>query len=332
MRIRAVAVAVLTLATVHTLPAQGSCATAPIQTQDACITTTDIFQYVTPQLGVVLTGGNAVLGQGGVIGGLPGLPRFSIGVRGTVLNGNLPTIQTPSITGPAPHTASNPYPTTDQYMALPSADASLSLFRGFTIGPTRVGGIGVFANASFVPTVTVTTSGATFSIDPDTPLGIGYGARIGIIGERLLLPGVEFSYALRTLPKTGVVAATGGDSLTMTDYKLDATSWRVTAAKSFVAFTIAAGVGQDTYDTESTLEAIVNRPVPVGRVTTGPVAVSQTMTRMNVFGNFALNLVIAKLVVEGGLVSGGDITTANVFDVAPGADRVYGSVGLRLGF
>jgi hypothetical protein len=331
MRARVLVVAGLAAA-FKTVDAQATCASAPVQTQDACITTTDIFQYVTPQLGVILTGGNAVLGHGGVIGGLPGLPRFSVGVRGTVVNGNLPTIQTPSITGPAPHTASNPYPTTDQYMALPSADASLSLFRGFTVGPTRVGGIGVFANASFVPTVTVTTSGSTFSIEPDTPLGIGYGARLGIIGERLLIPGVEVSYAMRTLPKTGVVAATSGDSLTMTDYKLDATSWRVTAAKSFVAFTIAGGVGQDTYETESTLEAIVNRPAPVGRATTGPVAVSQTMTRMNFFGNVSLNLVIAKLVVEGGLVTGGDITTANVFDVAPGVDRAYGSVGLRLGF
>jgi hypothetical protein len=331
MRARVLAVAGL-IASVHSVDAQSPCASVPVATQDACVTTTDIFQYVTPQLGVVLTGGNAVLGQGGVLGGLPGLPRFSLGVRGTVITGNLPTIQAPSVSGPAPRTSTNPYPTTDQYMTLPSADASLSLFRGIPIGITRVGGIGLFANASFIPTVTVTTGGATFSIDPDTPLGIGYGARLGIIGERLFLPGVEVSYAVRSLPKTSVVAATGTDSLTLTDYALDATSVRVTAAKSFVAFTLVAGVGQDTYDTKTSFESIVNRPAPIGRVTTGVIPVSQKITRTNLFANVAINLIIAKFVVEGGMVSGGDVTTANTFDVAPDVSRTYGSVGLRLGF
>jgi len=331
MRARLVVATVLVGAAAN-VQAQTSCATVPTAAQDACVTTTDIFQYVTPQLGAVLTGGNAVLGQGGVIGGLPGLPRFSLGVRGTIIAGNLPTIQTPSITGPAPRTSANPYPTTDQYMTLPSADASISLFRGIPIGITRVGGIGVFANASFIPTVTVTTGGATFSIDPDTPVGIGYGARLGLIGERLFLPGVEVSYAIRSLPKTNVVAALGTDSLTLTDFTLDATSIRVTAAKNFVLFTLAAGVGQDTYDTETSFESIVNRPAPVGRVTTGVIPVSQKITRTNFFGNIALNLLVARLVVEGGMISGGDITTANVFDVAPDISRAYGSVGLRFGF
>jgi hypothetical protein len=302
-----------------------------VPAQDACIATVDIFQYVSPQLGAIVTGGNAVLGQGGVIGGLPGFPRLSIGVRGTAITGNLPTIRTPSITGPAPRGAANPYPTADELLALPGADVSVSVFRGFPVGFTRVGGLAAFASATLVPSLEVTTAGTTFSIDPATSLGIGYGARLGIIGERLLIPGVEVSYAIRTLPKTAIVGATGTDSLTLTDFKLDATSWRVTAAKNFVAFTLAAGVGQDSYDTETSFEAIVNRPAPVGRVTTGVIPVSQTITRLNYFGNVALNLIFAKLVVEGGMVSGGDIVTTNVFDVAPDVSRYYGSVGIRLG-
>src|SRR5262245_41252049 len=92
-------VAVLTAAAVRTLPAQASCATVPIQAQDLCTVTTDMFQYVVPQLSVALVGGNGILGQGGVVGGLPGLPHVTVGGRTTFLVGNLPTIQTPSTTG-----------------------------------------------------------------------------------------------------------------------------------------------------------------------------------------------------------------------------------------
>ena len=36
---------------------------------DACVQAVDVFQFVAPQLGLALTGGNATLGQGGTLGG-----------------------------------------------------------------------------------------------------------------------------------------------------------------------------------------------------------------------------------------------------------------------
>ena len=47
-------------------------------TQDACQQAVDVYQFMAPQLGLALTGGNATLGQGGALGGLG---HFSIGVR-----------------------------------------------------------------------------------------------------------------------------------------------------------------------------------------------------------------------------------------------------------
>src|SRR5205823_2689698 len=38
--------------------------------QDACQQAIDLFQYMAPQLGAAITGGNATLGQGGTLGGL----------------------------------------------------------------------------------------------------------------------------------------------------------------------------------------------------------------------------------------------------------------------
>ena len=46
--------------------------------QDACQKAIDLFQYMAPQLGAAITGGNATLGQGGSLGGLG---HFSAGLR-----------------------------------------------------------------------------------------------------------------------------------------------------------------------------------------------------------------------------------------------------------
>jgi hypothetical protein len=43
-------------------------------------------------------------------------------------------------------------------------------------------------------------------------------------------------------------------------------------------------------------------------------------------------MLLAKVVGEIGMVSGGTVNTYNQFDSAPDKSRLYGSVGLRLGF
>ena len=57
--------------------------------QDACLQAYDSIQFMAPQLGLALAGGNATLGQGGTLGGLG---HFSVGVRGNVFNGELPQV------------------------------------------------------------------------------------------------------------------------------------------------------------------------------------------------------------------------------------------------
>src|SRR5207253_8586580 len=66
--------------------------------QDACQKAIDLFQYLAPQLGTSIAGGNPTLGQGGNLGGLG---HFSAGVRVNVLQGSLPQVQnvTPVTTG-----------------------------------------------------------------------------------------------------------------------------------------------------------------------------------------------------------------------------------------
>ena len=61
----------LVLAAIAAVPATmsaqaNSCAAGT--TQDACQKAVDLFQYMAPQLGTVIAGGNATLGQGGTLG------------------------------------------------------------------------------------------------------------------------------------------------------------------------------------------------------------------------------------------------------------------------
>ena len=57
---------------------------------DACPKAVDLLNFMTPQLSTALVGGSPTLGQGGVLGGLG---HFSIDIRGSAVNGQLPTAQ-----------------------------------------------------------------------------------------------------------------------------------------------------------------------------------------------------------------------------------------------
>lgn len=294
-------------------------------TQDACQQTIDLFRYMVPQLGIGMTGGNTTLAQGGALGGLP---HFAIGIRGNVLAGNVPVPQNPSTSGAQ---ARDPYETNNQVLGLPAVDFALGLWKGLPLALSNVGGIDLLLSATYVPEI----STDNVSITPETNLQVGYGARVGILQESLLLPGLGVSFMKRDLPKTTIIgfqgSGAGTDSLEVRDLDFKTTAWRVTASKSLILFTIAAGVGQDTYDASTTIEATVN-DVLVGRQTMGPVTIKQKVTRTNYFADVAMNILLVKLVGTIGMVSGGDVPTFSRFETDADASRLYGSVGLRIGF
>jgi hypothetical protein len=215
------------------------------------------------------------------------------------------------------------YPTTNQFLGLPAVDASIGLFKGLPLGLTNVGGVDLLLSASYVPKV----NADNVTVDPDSPLKIGYGVRVGAIQESLLLPGVSFTFLKRDLPKTTITGTESGASLTVSDLDVETTAWRVVASKSLILFSVAAGVGQDTYDASTNVRGTVT-----GGVTSDNIPMSQKLTRTNYFADLSLNLLLAKIVGEIGMVSGGTVSTYNQFDSAPDKSRVYGSLGVRIGF
>ena len=341
MRFRSIAVILLSLGAAATAQAQGAaadpqCTAAPKQVRDACQQAIDMFQLMMPQLGISIAGGNATLGAGGAIGGLP---HFALGIRANAVRGSLPDVSkaTPDTSGIQQR---NPYPTTDQFVGLPVVDLAVGVFKGIPLAVSNVGGVDLLLSAAYIPEIT----SDNVSVKPDNPLKIGYGARVGILQESLLVPGIGLSFIKRDLPTTTIVGATQSpgapagtnDSLVVQDFSLKTTAWRLTASKSFILFSLAAGVGQDKYDASTAVRASVTRsfPLPVGTQTfnSGNISAKQKITRTNYFADVSMNLFVMKIVGEIGSVSGGDIPTYNTFDPQADASRLYGSLGIRLGF
>jgi hypothetical protein len=285
-------------------------------TQDACQQAIDLFKFMAPQLGIAITGGNATLGQGGALGGLG---HFAVEVRGNLLAGDVPQLQTPSTTGAVRRTN---YPTKRQLLGLPAVDGSLGLFKGLPLGLTNVGGVDLLLSAFYVPKVTADN----VTVDPSTSLKIGYGLRLGLLQESLLVPGVSVTYFRRDLPTTTITGTTTNATLTVRDFDVKTTAWRLTASKNLLLISLAAGVGKDNYDQSATALGTVSGQ------SSQTVNLKQTLNRTNYFVDASLNLLLAKIVGELGMVSGGTVQTYNQFDTAPDKSRLYGSVGLRIGF
>src|SRR4051812_35071762 len=125
MRLRTAIVAMLLAAFAHNARAQqrscpaGTGSLDPNRvSQDACQMAVDVFQYIAPQLGVALTGGNATMGQGGALGGLG---HFVVELRANVLKGDLPDVTK----FPQPGTSGRQQrqlPTKSQFVGLPTVD------------------------------------------------------------------------------------------------------------------------------------------------------------------------------------------------------------------
>jgi hypothetical protein len=298
--------------------------------QDACQQAFDVYQFLAPQLGIVIAGGNATLGQGSTLGGLG---HVSVGVRANFFKGDLPDVanfrQSPNAASPVI------LPTKSQFVAFPAADVAIGVFGGLPLALTNVGGVDLLLSASYVPTVTHNN----VSITPKQNVQLGYGARVGLLSESILVPGVSFTYLKRDLPQTTIVGTasyvgTGGQTTTtlnINNTKVNTSAWRLVASKSLILFGVAAGVGQDKYDQSADISATVTNTLAGTNTATIP-NTSQSMTRTNYFFDASMNLLLLKLTGEIGQVSGGTVNTFNAFQSGRAdATRTYFAVGARLG-
>lgn len=314
--------AVAALTVTSSASAQQACAAgSDANAGDACATGADFLRYMAPQLGTSLVGGSHTLGIGTNLGGLF---HFAIALRANAVTGSVPDIDNISA-GPAG--TPRDYQVKDQYLGLPTVDFALGLTKGFNLGVTRIGGIDLIGGATYVPEI----DDDNFSVKaPDGSLSIGYGARIGLLQQSALIPGVSFSWMKRDMPTLDLRTTTDGDDeLAITGLSIKSTSWRISAQKNFLLLQLGAGFGKDNYDFDANVAATVRDG---GNTYNGAFNAAQSMSRTTMYGSLGLNLFLVKVVGEVGQVSGGSAPTFHNYDTAADAKRMYATLGLRVSF
>lgn len=299
--------------------------------EDACQKATDVFNFMSPQIALVVVGGNAALGEGGTLGGFP---HFTIGLRGNAMRGSFPDVEQRAPQAGA--AVASDFPVSRAVLALPAVDAAIGVFRGFPLGVSHVGGLDLLLSASWLPDYE--SANRRLRIEtPDGPVNVGWGARLGLLEESIVTPAVSVTWLTRNLPTTNLVATTTNDTLAVTGLALHTRAWRVVARKNLLLVSLAAGMGQDRYESEGTLFLSLLEPPScfpercraerVYRFTGGA-------RRTNAFVDVSTSLPFAKLSAEIGMVRGGDagLATYNGFAGERASDtRFYASLGGRIG-
>jgi len=290
-------------------------------TQDGCQKALDLFNFMAPQLGLLLVGGNAVAGEHSALRG-PG--HVSLGIRANGFRAALPRVEerTPATTG----AVASDYAVESQWVAAPVLDAAIGLFRGVPLAGTYALGVDALVNVAYIPSVD--ENDLTVDV-PDGSFKFGLGGRLGVLAETFMTPGIAFTWLRRDLPTLDIAGRVSGDALDVRDMRVQTTAWRVVAGKNLSVVGLAVGGGRDRYETSADAQVTINRVVPA--VTSSVVAARQVLDRTNFFANATLNLPALRLVAEVGRVSGGRIATYNRFSGERADDpRSYASLGLRV--
>lgn len=314
-----------------------SCSSQQVEARDACQKSQDVFNFMAPQLGLAVAGGNAALGQGSTLGGLG---HFAVGLRVNAVQGTIPDASKFSVSRTGAQASD--LGAKDQFLGAPALEGALGLFKGIPLGLTHVGGVDALVSASYLPEY----GNGDFRVRlPDGSFKFGWGARVGILEESMVVPGVSVTYLRRDLPTVDVLAAVNGadaahrDTVGVSGLSVNTKAWRVVASKNLLMFGLAVGAGQDKYDSKGSAHADVAVPVAGGgvpvytRARTQAGALEQSLTRTNYFADLSFNLLVFRGVAEVGRVSGGDVQTVNTFGDKKADDaRTYGSLGLKFGF
>src|SRR5881396_338940 len=217
-----VAVALIALVSRSLAAQEPQCSMANPNATAACNTGVDAIRAFHPLAGMIVSGGNPVLGTSGSLGGIG---HLTVTARVNAIKASLPN----------PDSASQSQVPSSFHGAIPApvVEGAVGLVRG------RGGFLSVDALGSAVLRPTSGVSG--LSVDSNAArsggaaLGIGYGARVGILGGTFPIPALSVSWMHRTLPRIqygnlGPAFGTGDQFEFSMDLKADnyraVASWR----------------------------------------------------------------------------------------------------------
>ena len=296
------------------------CASTNNFVQASCQAAVDGIRAFYPLAGMVVTGGNPVIGTARSLGGLG---HFALTARVNAIKAALPD---PTATN------QTPVPTSfNGAVPAPVIEGAVGLTKGLAGGLLAVD---VLGSALILPTgidnLTVDANATKFL---DAALGIGYGLRVGVLNGGFPVPAVSVSWMHRKVPRLrygtiGPIIGTGDEF----EFTMDLTgdSYRAIAGWKLAAVDLAAGIGVDRYRSRDTNIRFHNAVTPTSVDT---VVINPTNTRALVFVNGGLSLAAVKLVGEIGLQAGKDQEYVTQFqDFDPKAAHAFGGIGIRFGF
>jgi hypothetical protein len=304
----------LALAVAHPLAAQnpqcGGFVGASRRICDAALDGTRAFH---PVAGLLVSGGNPVIGTASTLGGLG---HFSITARANAADVVLPD---PDYDGSPGEVAT----TEELYAPVPLLEGAAGIYEGL---PSGLLSIDFLASAQLLPTGQV----EDLSVDPDArhigdvALGLGYGVRVGLLRDEGPLPAVSISAMRRHVPRLTYGDVEAGDEFRYS-VDLQATNLRLVASKQLAALQLAAGIGWDRYTGDAEIEL---RSAP-----NAPVGLDLRESRTLAFVNAGLDLAAVSIVGEAGYQGGRDQELSTEFEDYDTRDgKFFAGLGLRLGF
>jgi hypothetical protein len=285
--------------------------------QRVCAAAVDGTRAFHPVIGVLVSGGNPTIGSAATLGGLG---HASLTVRANAVQVVLPDL--------GYNGSGSTVPAGDKLWApAPLVEGALGVYRGVGNGLLAVDLLG---SAQLLPTGQIdnlTVASGARKIG-GIALGIGYGARVGLLRELGPLPAVSFSIMQRDIPEITYGDVPAGDRYSY-GVDLHATNLRLIASKQLLFLDMAAGLGWDKY----TGDAVIQFRDPITSVPQPDVAVELNSSRALGFLNAGMSLSMVRLTAEIGYQGGKDqnlSTDFEDFDTTKG--KFFAGLGLRVGF
>ena len=304
------------LAAGATLHAQtDGCAPYAGTTRRVCSAAVDGTRAFHPIAGLLVSAGNPVLGTAATMGGLG---HFAVTLRGNAAHVVLPETGYDGSTSTVP--ASD-----DVFAPVPLVEAAAGIYQGL---PSGLLGIDLLGSAQLLPTdqfdkLAVEDGARRLG---NVALGLGYGARVGLLREAGPVPAVSVSVMRRDIPELAYGDLEHGDRYRYA-VDLHATNLRVVASKRLASFELAGGLGWDKY----TGDALIRFRDPLAGTVEPSIELDLDQERALLFLDAGLDLRALHLAGEVGYQAGKDQDLSTEFeDFDTTSGKVFGSLGLRL--
>jgi hypothetical protein len=288
------------------------------QNINVCNAAVDGAQLFHPVAGLLVSGGNPVLGS---VSGLGGFGHFSLTARVNATRLRTPDLNYDGSGGTTVGQA-------DKLIApAPLVEAAIGVFKGVN-GFLSIDALG---SAQLIPTNAVDN----LKVDKnarkisDFALGLGYGIRIGALPGHAIIPSVVVSVMRRDIPRITYGNVTSGGDLYSYGIDLHATNLRAVAGYKLALFNIGAGLGWDKYTGDARV-SFQDQAVPG---TTLRVKTDLDNTRTMAFLTGALDLSVVRIGAEAGYQFGKDQKLRTSFDGNdPSKSRLFAGGGVSFAF